>query len=350
MMECYVAIDNVCAWPNLVRLPDGRIVVMIFNQPCHGRWEGDVECWESDDGRFWKRCGVPAPHEPKTNRMNVGAGLAGNGDLLLIASGWGGEEFRGYCLPCWVCRSSDGGRTWEHAEAFPPPAGYQHIIPFGKIVCLPDGALAAAGYARREGEEKITDCYLLRSTDDGRTWGEHARIASGRGEPEILCLPDGRLMAATRGSGAGLILHISEDGGHTWREDQPLTGGAEYPGHLLALRDGRILLTYGIRHAGNYGIGSRFSEDGGRHWYRPAQVVWFGDAVDGGYPSSVELDDGRILTAYYASGVPHHTRYHMGVAIWDVMECNNRNRGGPRPEGPVVARARPTGPARGDGF
>jgi hypothetical protein len=49
-----VAIDNVCAWPNLTVLRDGTIIATIFNQPCHGLWEGDVECWGSaDGGRSW---------------------------------------------------------------------------------------------------------------------------------------------------------------------------------------------------------------------------------------------------------------------------------------------------------
>ena len=40
----YVAIDNVCAWPNLTLMPNGEIAAVIFNEPCHGTWEGDVEC------------------------------------------------------------------------------------------------------------------------------------------------------------------------------------------------------------------------------------------------------------------------------------------------------------------
>ena len=325
-MERYIAIDNVCAWPNLTRMPDGRIIATIFNQPCHGRWEGDVECWESEDGRFWQRCGVPAPHEPETNRMNVGAGLARNGDLLVIASGWGGENLRGCCLPCWVCRSADGARTWERAGTFPPPEGFENIIPFGKIILLPDGALGAAGYAiRLDDGEKKRECCFLRSEDDGRTWGQHATIMDNRAEPDILCVDEGRLIAATRGAGAGLIQSVSEDNGRAWREDQPLTGSTEYPGHLLKLKDGRLVLTYGIRHAGMYGVGARLSDNGGRTWYRPILIVNLEDAVDGGYPSSVELDDGRILTAYYAGNVPQHQRYHMGVVLWDIEEMNRRN-------------------------
>ena len=60
--ETHVAIQGVCAWPNLQKLPDGTIIATIFNQPCHGLWSGDVECWAStDEGRTWQLRGVPAP-------------------------------------------------------------------------------------------------------------------------------------------------------------------------------------------------------------------------------------------------------------------------------------------------
>ena len=32
-----IAIDNVCAWPNLVKMKDGTLVTVVFNQPNHGR-------------------------------------------------------------------------------------------------------------------------------------------------------------------------------------------------------------------------------------------------------------------------------------------------------------------------
>jgi len=73
-MERYIAIDNVCAWPNLTKMPDGTLIATIFNQPCHGLWEGDIACWASEDGgHTWQRRGRPAPHEPGTNRMNAAA-------------------------------------------------------------------------------------------------------------------------------------------------------------------------------------------------------------------------------------------------------------------------------------
>lgn len=117
-MENYIAIDNVCAWPNLTPMPDGSITAVIFSQPTHGRWQGDVECWGSEDeGCTWSLRGVPAPHEAGTVRLNVAVGLAGDGALVVIAAGFDKRPPAGQVvdpqdvipLPLWVCRSQDGG-------------------------------------------------------------------------------------------------------------------------------------------------------------------------------------------------------------------------------------------------
>jgi hypothetical protein len=341
-MERYIAVDSVCAWPNLTLLPGGEIVATIFNQPCHGLWTGDVECWVSaDEGRAWSRRGVPAPHDPSTNRMNVAAGLARNGDLLVLASGWSNRPEKGQAqrsfedsavLPCRICRSKDGGRTWTQAEtvAIPPDTG--PLIPFGKIICLPDGSLGVSMYSERKvNGMRLSESWFCRSLDDGQSWGLSVLIGSGLNETDLLC-PDGaRLLAAARTRREGrLDLRVSEDLGRTWTLQEPLTAAGEHPAHPLQLRDGSTLLTYGIRHRGFFGIGARLSEDAGRSWYTPWALVTLDDAYDGGYPASVEASDSTLVTAYYASGVGAHARYHMGVARWTIKELAARNQ--PKPQ------------------
>ena len=44
-LQRIVAIENVCAWPNLTLLPDGTIFAILFNQPGHGTLQGDVDCY-----------------------------------------------------------------------------------------------------------------------------------------------------------------------------------------------------------------------------------------------------------------------------------------------------------------
>jgi len=139
----------------------------------------------------------------------------------------------------------------------------------------------------------------------------------------ILRLRPDRWLAAARteadASGktpdVGMELFDSEDEGRTWADRGPLTGPAQHPGHLRALADGRILLTYGMRDA--KAVGTRLSEDQGRTWGAARVLVRLEtDDIDLGYPSTVELSDGTLVTAYYAKGIAQHARYHMGVVRW----------------------------------
>jgi len=314
-----VAVDNVCAWPNLTVLPEDTIIATIFNQPCHGTWEGDVECWANEDnGQTWSLLGTPAPHEPGTNRMNVAAGLAANGDLLVLASGWShrpppgqsaGHDPPAEVLIPWICRSTDGGQSWNiDREAFPLLPNGKVGIPFGDILPGADGALRAALYTGARGRT-----YVFRSDDDGKSWSDPTQIDSEAviHEPALFHLDDGKWLAAARYD--GLELYRSEDDAQSWQPAGNLTGPAEHPGHFLRLADGRLLLTYGNRNEPR-GVDVRFSNDEGLTWSDPQRVADF--QGDGGYPSSVQLSSGEIVSAFYARRTDQHPRYHMGVVVW----------------------------------
>ena len=316
--ERYVAIDNVCAWPNLTLMPDGSVVATIFNRPYHGLDVGDVECWSSRDGRLWEKRGSPAIHEGESNRMNVAAGLAHDGSLVVLASGWGGRDFREKILPTLVARSSDGGRSWSRSSAVKLPEEVDFLIPFGDIVQGDGELLAASFYHEVPGK---ANAYLLFSRDDGRSWGEAVMLAPhDYNETALLRLRPDRWLAASRSHADGhLALFVSEDEGKNWAKSGMVTLPGHHPAHLLEMADGRILLTYGIREKGHHGIGYRSSEDEGRTWSRPTRIVNLEETTDGGYPSTVQLADGTLLTAYYSNRVPQHQRYHMGSVRW-VLE------------------------------
>lgn len=355
-MERYIAIDNVCAWPNLTLLPGGEIVAIIFNQPCHGRWEGDAECWGSaDGGRTWQRRGAVTQHEPGTARFDLGAGLARDGALVCLVSGAqpklpppppGTEQPVTYTLPRparfpgtvgqmvvpmperissspgaeilapWVCRSVDGGRTWSRSTAITLPQGRSFVVPFGKIQHSSDGSLALMAYWEAPGDRNAL--YLLFSRDDGKSWGESTLIGTDiYNETDLLILDQGRWLIASRTvPDHQLDLLASADLGHTWTLETALTLPYQHPASLLRLADGRIVLTYGIRNHGQFAIAARLSADQGHSWGPPLVLVDLDDATDGGYPSSVQLPDGTIVTAYYANRTRAHRRYHMGVVRW----------------------------------
>lgn len=324
-----VAIDNVCAWPNLTVLDDGTIVATIFNQPNHGKAPGDVECWASkDNGQTWQKAGTPAPHDPDTIRMNVAAGKAKNGDLIVIASGWSnkyppgksGAAFRAGILNSWLCRSSDGGRTWsvdKQAVAHKAPDGHPWV-PYGDIIEGDDGELRTAVYSWPGYSPRNERVFIIQSRDDGKTWGEFVPLDKNniRNESAMLNLGRGKWLIAARHS--ALFVYASADNGKTWQAGGKVTQNSQHPGHLLRMKDGRILLTYGNRTAGDRGVEVLTSSDEGMTWSKPLRLVdWQGD---GGYPSSVQLPDGQILTAYYARKVEGHDRYHMGVVTWDLAK------------------------------
>ncbi|NOZ23161.1 MAG: exo-alpha-sialidase [Planctomycetes bacterium] len=330
ILDQCVAVENVCAWPNLTQLPDQTILAAIYNRPCHLVAEGDVECWASTDGgKTWTLRGTPAPHEPGTARANIAVGLAHNGDLVVLASGWGyAPGFRDRRLSPWVCRSPDGGRTWSmnksrSAVVFPEGADYEDrgqrmIKPFGDIVPLPEQKLAASFY------HDWGMVWILFSSDDGHTWGDAALLTDDhRGETAVLRLRADRWLAASRIEGGppdrttphrGMELFVSENEGRTWTPRGPLTEPSHHPGHLLRLSDGRILLTYGMRDI--YGIGMRVSHDEGRTW-DSAQVLVHLQESDLGYPATVQLDDETLVTAYYTSA----DHYHMGVVRWKLDDA-----------------------------
>lgn len=327
----FVAIDNVCAWPIVVQLPGDGMVAIVHNQPSHGTREGAVDCWASTDGAFWERRGRPAPNDPKTVRMNVAAGLTGDGTLMVIASGWTDEKqperpkqarFRDAILPSWVCRSRDGGRTWVQQKNFVPArAGWTDYIPFGPIVVGADGALHVSAYAGEYVDPTVSSktrtfaASHLRSDDEGVTWRVTSVISPVHSETALLHLGGSRWLAAARGS--ALDLFRSDDDGATWQGPERVTTRNEFNGQLLRLADRRLLLAYGSRVAGEFGVLARLSGDEGKTWGEPIRIARSLD-LDCGYPSSVQRVDGEVVTAYYARNAENHQRYHMGVAIWSL--------------------------------
>ena len=338
LYEHYVAVDNYCAWPNLTILPDGSVGAMIFNRPSHGGTEGDIELWVSPDGRApWTKRSTVSAHAPGTVRMNLAGGSGKDGALVALVGGWRLTDLRpirtdNLLLPT-VSRSFDGGHTWERSDTFAPAADHTGTwVPFGNVRVGQDGALYVPVYDARmssaDRESRRSSSYVFRSEDNGHHWSDARVIAPDSfGETDIVQTPEGDWLAACRTmadyarpglptSAAAVTLYRAGPDARDWHESVPLSVPGQHPGNLLVLQDRRILFTCGSRIPGYHGVFTKVSEDGGRTWSFLGSLITAVSLGDCGYPSTVQLADGTLVTAYYARNAPHHQSYHLAVIRW----------------------------------
>ena len=198
----------------------------------------------------------------------------------------------------WVLRSTDDGLNFS--------ARIPTIInsPHGPLQ-LKDGRILYVGKQLWAKERRIG---AVESKDDGLTWNWLSEIPGRSGddvarsyhELHAVETDDGRIVAQIRHEGKvdtnWTLQTESADGGKTWTIPRPITFGI--PSQLLKLRDGRLLMTYGHRRK-PFGNQARLSTDHGRTWSEPMIVSADGSAGDLGYPSTVELADGTLLTVWY---------------------------------------------------
>jgi len=125
-------------------------------------------------------------------------------------------------------------------------------------------------------------------------------------EPHAIELPDGRILCHIRvqhfaGERKYMTLYQTEssDRGKTWSDPIQLIGDLDgAPAHLCLHSSGILISAYG-RRIEPYGIRMMFSKDYGRTW--DTNHVLFENPIkrDGGYPATVELADGSLLTVFY---------------------------------------------------
>ena len=129
-------------------------------------------------------------------------------------------------------------------------------------------------------------------------------------EPYAIELDDGMILAHIRVQ--CYPIHVftlyqskSCDGGRTWSKPVQILsreGGA--PAHLLKHSSGLLISTYGYRgepmRTPPFGIKVMFSSDNGETWSQSEDIYVNDISLDLGYPSTVELADGSLLTVFYA--------------------------------------------------
>ncbi len=206
-------------------------------------------------------------------------------------------------LGSWMLRSTDGGITWSSVYDC-------HVdSPHGPVQLSGDRLLyAGKNIGHKPSEPSFVGVY--ESVDDGPSWRRLAAIPPRPGdhpdnyhELHAVETSSGRIIAHIRNhnkTNAGETLQSeSTDGGKTWSTPHSI-GVWGLPSHLLRLRDDRLLMSYGHRRP-PFGNQARISVDNGSTWSDPIIISGDGAGGDLGYPSTVELADGAMLTIWYES-------------------------------------------------
>ncbi|WP_135824992.1 sialidase family protein [Halorussus ruber] len=320
----YRSDDEYCAFPflgGLWKFGDGEILTAFFTIDCdysvRGQGEherlgrfGSIRGMRSfDSGRTWVEDGEIAdlPEVADTVMFGLDARPTSfdlNDDETILASFSAPHQEPSHNHP-WFMISNNKGQEWTRAFPF-PKFEFKSVYGQPNYVTRPDGAcLLMMPVIRDDLDHDQQRPAVFASFDGGSSWSFLSFITEKRSygmiHPSPLVLPDGTILAAVRANPesdtAWTEIYQSEDKGRSWsRLSRPNDHGA--PGTLTLLDDGRILLVYGYRKP-SYGVRCRISEDGGKSWGKEWIIRQGGGSVDLGYPRTIQLSDGKVLTVYY---------------------------------------------------
>jgi hypothetical protein len=331
---------------DLIALKNGELLLMAREGTEHISKDGDVIMLRSkDQGRTWGEKQTVGSIKDLDEREGCGIQLKDGTVLVAIfynnlydsdgryKSEQGKAERarapdkrRG--LGAYIITSRDDGHTWSEPNYIDTTG-----MPFSNLegptdapIQLPDGALlmGVIAYGLNHDAQDTTSV-MLRSDDQGKTWKYLSTIADDPGgklggflEPGIVRTKTGRIVAGLRNHGPDHAIWItySDDDGKTWSPVKE-TDMIGHPADLIQLSDGRLMASYGVRteHARPEGVRACFSSDNGETWDISTEVQLRNDFSnwDVGYPESLELPDGRVLTVYYGN---LFGKYFVGGTYW----------------------------------
>lgn len=305
------------AFPGVAQLPNGDLAVVFREGAAHVCPYGRICMTVSRDGG--KNWSAPwSVYDTATDERDPSIHALPDGRILVTHMAWPSwthaayntEAFPGptaYVKQAGIRSSSrymfsaDGGRTWRSVTI--GNAGM--FCPHGPA--YKDGYFYQPINTREHGKRQIRMCRISSDATRieriglvGETENGDPRLAPVYEEPHTAVLPDGTMVTALRVDCDGFMrISFSKDDGKTWSEPvrTPIRG---FPHHLLPLRDGRLLATYGYRYSPR-GVRACISRDGGKTWDIEREMVIRNNGLSGdlGYPVSLELGNGEVMTVYY---------------------------------------------------
>ncbi len=310
-----VVVEGQGYFPVIIATPTNEVLVVLRGGAPHIGVGGRLDLVRSSDaGATWSKPRVIV--DSKKDDRNPSLGRAANGTLVLAYHWQAGYDDDGkwnpgpYKQDTKITRSNDNGETWEQPVLLNIEI-QRGNSPFGKMFNDTKDVLYMPIYGAKNPEPGVripfdtTYTFLISSTDNGKTWGETIEVAKGVNEADYLILPNGEWLCAARSQKKGeqaIYLCRSNDHGQSWSKPIQVTEAREHPPDFVMLSDGAILLIFGVRHQ-PFSIQGMISRDFGQTWLNTRLLL--ADNLPGtdiGYPSTVRLTNGKLITVYYRAG------------------------------------------------
>lgn len=307
--------DRNTFFPTVEKLQNGDLVVVYYDSPGHISQTGRISMVRSsDNGETWSEPQIILDTPIDDRDPNIMQ--TENGTLLLSYFAYDWDQNPAKVIGTYVTRSEDGGTTWSEPvkveTKLDGPSVPGWAATSDKILELDNGDLLIPLYGTVPGDSaaRVT---VVRSTDGGHTWkrGTEVEIAYDPDihfqEPALAKFGNGHLIVMMRTSridGSAYVSH-SYDNGQTWTVPIKTDMKAQ-ASDMLVLKQGglkgMIFHTWGDV-SGEFGSGRPvvgnikfYNKD----WsFNEPTLIYRGGCGDEGYPSSVQLDDGRLFTVYY---------------------------------------------------
>jgi hypothetical protein len=319
-----VRVANDCGYfPVLVKAADGALVVVFRDGAAHMGKNGYLVAARSEDnGSTWSQP-IVVVNSREFDDRNPSVGVAQDGTITVAyhANGSYGEKGEHIgdrrtprALHTGIVHSNDHGRTWGDPMLWCDATPWDGMSPYGRMLTLHDGALIMPIY--------FDESYLLRSKNNGITWGELTLVGADVNETSFCVLPSGEWLCVGRKHNESeeqrLLVRHSSDNGYTWSSAAPLGQNRTLPADVVVLSDGSVLVVYGYR-TDPCGARARLSLDGGHTWSETELILH--DASlnrDCGYPSVV-VNNGWVVVAFYDGGRTTHTAPDGKNAFCEVV-------------------------------
>lgn len=339
IMQNSASPHNYFAWPTVARLKDGRLAVAAsgfrISHVCP--FGKAVISYSSDNGKTYT---LPTPviDTPLDDRDGGLCPFGENGFILTsfnntvafqreTAASINNEKSRNYryayldtvdssaeerYLGVTYRVTLDGGITFGEVQRSPVSSPHGPIeLKSGKILWLGRRMYAEDPDPR---DEKISAYYIDPITAEYEHVGDVPNVIRNGEyirafEPNLYEREDGKLIAHIRvprvdeARSHTIYQSTSTDGGKSWTVPVPLLGDGYVdgcPAHIIRHSSGVLISAYSYRKP-PFGIKAMISTDGGESWDTSDHRIYTNTvSPDLGYPSTVEMPDGTMLTVFYA--------------------------------------------------